>query len=74
MIDIANDRILSIPDAARYLRKRLREKKRPHPATVYRWTHQGLQGVILESVQIGAKRYTSVEALQRFARALSVGQ
>ncbi|MEQ8763210.1 MAG: DUF1580 domain-containing protein [Planctomycetota bacterium] len=71
MIDLANDRILSIPDASRYLRKRLREKKRPHTATVYRWTHQGLNGVLLESVQIGSKRYTSVEALQRFTRELS---
>ncbi|MEQ8763208.1 MAG: DUF1580 domain-containing protein [Planctomycetota bacterium] len=53
------------------MRRRFHEKKRPHLATVYRWTTRGLQGIVLESVQIGGKRYTSLEAIQRFIERLS---
>lgn len=39
---------------------------RPHLSQLYRWSMVGLRGVKLEWLQIGGKRYTSVEALDRF--------
>ena len=42
---------------------------RPHVATCWRWIKRGVRGVKLETVLIGGKRYTSLEALQRFAEA-----
>ena len=40
-------------------------------ASAYRWTTRGVRGVVLETVQIGGTRYTSVEAFQRFTNALT---
>lgn len=65
------EHVISLNDAVRLLPKR-REGKRPHVSCVYRWTTSGCRGVILESVQIGGTRCTSVEALQRFFAALGV--
>lgn len=39
---------------------------RPHVATCWRWINRGCRGVKLETVLVGGKRYTSLEALQRF--------
>jgi len=38
-------------------------------ATGWRWIKRGCRGIKLESCLIGGKRYTSLEALQRFAEA-----
>ena len=40
-----------------------------HISCVYRWTNEGSRGRVLEYVQIGGRRYTTMEALQRFAEA-----
>jgi hypothetical protein len=42
-----------------------------HISSVYRWTTSGVRGVVLETVQVGGRRLTSLEALQRFAERLS---
>ena len=39
---------------------------RPHVATVWRWILHGLNGIRLESVKVGGRRFTSEEAIQRF--------
>jgi hypothetical protein len=39
--------------------------------TSYRWSTRGVRGIVLETVQIGGTRYTSVEAFQRFTDALT---
>lgn len=70
-LDVSLETIINLHNAAGYMRRRFHEKKRPHLATVYRWTTRGLQGIVLESVQIGGKRYTSLEAIQRFIERLS---
>ena len=71
MIDFTNEHVVSLNDAAQMLPRR-REGKKPHPATLYRWTVRGVKGVILETIQVGGTRCTSVEALQRFFEQLSV--
>lgn len=70
MISLANEHILSLSEAAKILPKR-RAGKRPHVATLYRWSTRGLRGVMLEVIQVGATRCTSREALQRFFDSLS---
>ena len=37
--------------------------------TVWRWMLKGTRGVVLESIRIGGRRYTSVEACSRFIEA-----
>jgi len=67
MIDIQSEEVVSLTEAARskYLPRR-REGKRPHVATLFRWASRGVRGVVLETIQCGGTRCTSVEALQRF--------
>jgi hypothetical protein len=39
---------------------------RPHISTLVRWWRRGVRGVKLETILIGGRRYTSLEALTRF--------
>jgi hypothetical protein len=43
----------------------------PHTSTLIRWALRGLRGVRLETVLIGGRRYTSVEAIERFLARLN---
>ena len=70
MIDISNEHVLTLAQAAKELPQR-RKGRKPHLSCMYRWTTSGCRGVILESIQIGGTRCTSREAIQRFAVALS---
>ena len=38
-------------------------------ATRERWMREGIRGVVLESILLGGKRFTSKEAIARFLRA-----
>ncbi len=40
--------------------------KRPHIATIYRWSKHGIAGVVLETISIGGSSFSSEEALLRF--------
>ncbi len=70
MIDIQNETVLSLTEAARHLPRR-RAGKRPHVATLYRWAQGGVRGVILETLQVGGTLCTSLEAVQRFCNQLT---
>jgi hypothetical protein len=65
MIDTMTETILTLAEAAQHLPRR-RAGRKTHVTTLYRWTVSGCRGVVLEHIQIGATRCTSVEALQRF--------
>ena len=41
----------------------------PHVSTIHRWRLRGIRGIRLETVLIGGRRFTSREALARFAAA-----
>ena len=69
MIDLQNESILSLSEAAKALPRV--EGKRPHTSTIFRWTRDGVRGVRLDSVRLGRRLCTSREALQRFVTALS---
>lgn len=74
MIDIRTEAIFSLTEAAKSeCLPRRRKGKRPHVATFFRWTTAGVRGVVLESIQCGGTRCTSVEAIQRFFNRLSGG-
>lgn len=61
MVDVANETLLTLADAAKRL------PNRPSLCTLWRWRKRGVRGRRLESVTIGGLVYTSVEALARFA-------
>lgn len=70
MLDIRTEQIVSFREATALLPKR-RRGRRCHVSTLYRWAQAGCRGVVLETVQIGGQRCTSVEALERFFARLS---
>ncbi|MBA3482788.1 MAG: DUF1580 domain-containing protein, partial [Pirellulales bacterium] len=64
MINIATEHLVSLSQASRLL------PGRPAVSTLWRWS-RGIRGVQLSTTLIGAKRYTSTEALQRFCDQLT---
>jgi len=62
-IDISSETLLSLTDAAKTL------PGRPHVSSLHRWRLRGVRGVKLETILIGGRRYTTQEALARFAAA-----
>ena len=71
MINIATENLLTLPDAAKRLPRRRRDRP-VHVSTLYRWISRGVRGVRLEAVQIGGSLYVSQQSLQRFADCLTV--
>jgi len=70
MINIQVEQVVSLTDATKLMPKR-RGGKRPHVATMHRWSTRGHRGIVLETLQVGGTKCTSVEALQRFFDRLS---
>ena len=58
-----NEDLISLSQAAREL------PGRPHLSTIWRWTTRGVRGVVLETLVVAGRRFTSHEALQRFVAA-----
>lgn len=67
---LLGEELLSLSGAAAILPRR-RGGRKVHTATLYRWTVNGLRGVVLESLQVGGTRCTSREALERFFERLN---
>ncbi len=68
-IDLENEHLLSMSQAATFLSKKLpgRRGGRPiHTSTLHRWTTRGLKGVRLEVMCAGGTRFTSIPAIERF--------
>ena len=70
MIDTTTETVVTFPQAADELLRR-RMGRKIHVSTFYRWGTAGCRGVRLETIQIGATRCTSREALQRFFERLT---
>ena len=66
MIDLQTETVVSIAEAVRYI------PGRPSLATVWRWVLSGTRAGKLDSILIGGRRFTSVEAIQRFAQQSTV--
>ncbi len=65
MIDTTKENLISIREA------RHQFPHRPSISTIWRWIPKGVKGAVLESIRIGGRRFTSVEACQRFIDATS---
>lgn len=64
MIDVLNEDMVALDDARKLM------PGDPDRATLYRWAlGPGSHGVRLETVKVGRKRFTSKQAIQRFAEA-----
>ena len=66
MIDIHSESIIPVSEIRSHVPRNPRTGKKAHLATGWRWIKRGCRGVKLETVLIGGKRYSSLEALQRF--------
>ena len=64
-IELQEETLLTLAQAA------LRTPGAPHVSTLHRWRLRGVRGVKLETVLIGGRRFTSEEALRRFADRLT---
>ena len=67
MIDIRCERLINFSEAAAFLPA----GSRPNLSTWWRWYTKGWLGVRLETVRAGKRRYTTVEAMQRFITAVT---
>ena len=65
MIDIKYEKPLSFPAI-----KKL-HPAHPSLATIWRWSLKGLRGVRLETIKVGGRRYTTLEAIDRFSARLT---
>jgi hypothetical protein len=63
MIELSAENVFPIAEAPKHI------PGRPSIATVWRWVLRGCAGTKLESILIGGRRFTSEEAIQRFADA-----
>jgi len=68
-IDITQDKLVSLEDAAKMFPKP--GGGHIHPKTVKNWITQGYQGIVLEGAQVGSKFYTTKDALRLFSQRLS---
>ncbi|MEM6468257.1 MAG: DUF1580 domain-containing protein [Planctomycetota bacterium] len=62
-VDLLTEDLLSLAQATREI------PTRPNVSTVWRWAKRGIRGVRLETVKVGGKQMTSVQALTRFLQA-----
>ena len=62
-IDFDSERVISLQSAAAFVGV--------HRSTVYRWADGSVDGCCLETLRVGGRRRTSVEALQRFFERLT---
>src|SRR3954466_8086388 len=65
MIDLQNETILTLCEAARKL------PNKPNLTTLSRWRTRGCRGVRLETLLLGGRRVTSSQALERFFTAVT---
>ena len=68
-IDIHRETLVAIKKIPDHVPRNSRSGKKVNLATAWRWQQRGCRGIRLESILVGGQRYTSLEALQRFAEA-----
>lgn len=59
-VDLLTEDLLSLAQATRQL------PTRPNVSTVWRWAKRGVGGTKLETIKIGGKQLTSLQAINRF--------
>lgn len=66
-IDLSAESVIGMPEASRRL------PGCPNLSTLHRWRLHGCRGHKLDTVLVGGRRYTSIEALDRFLAAINGG-
>lgn len=66
---MADDNYLTLAEVAKQLPAS--RGRRVHTNTVRRWASQGVRGIVLETVIVGGRRYTTEAALETFSRRLT---
>jgi len=69
-IDISVENPIPLIQAAAHVPRRRRGRKAA-ASTLHRWATHGLRGIVLETLQVGGTKCTSLAALQRFFDRLS---
>jgi hypothetical protein len=70
-IDLSCEQVMTLREVASIL-PRQRAGRKVHVSTLYRWASpRGVRGVRLETLKLGGRVVTSVEAVQRFAERCS---
>ncbi len=69
-MDLTREVPITLAAAAKLFPKNARGKH-PHVSQLYRYSTRGLRGIVLETIQAGAKKCTSREAVFRFFAGLS---
>lgn len=69
MINLQTETLLTFSQATKYLPRH--GGKKVSPSTVYRWASDGYHGVKLEWLKLPGAKVTTVEAIERFAAALT---
>lgn len=60
------EELICLKTACQEIGSLLPGNQRPHLATLHRWCNRGIRGSKLESLRVGAKVFTSRQALTRF--------
>lgn len=63
-VRLLSERLMSLPDACLAFPGRKVSR-----ATLHRWRAPGVRGICLETVLVGGRRMTSLEAIERFLAA-----
>jgi hypothetical protein len=65
-----DEQLMTLAEVARYVPRQ--NGRKVHLSTLYRWSTIGCRGVILETLQAGATRVSSREAVARFFERLTM--
>ena len=65
MIQFENETVVSFKQAAEIV------PGGAHYNTITKWADNGVKGIVLESIRVGRRRFTSKEAIQRFIEELT---
>jgi len=70
MIDLTKEQLITFKEATRILPKRP-NGRHLHISAIYRWATKGTRGIVLESLRLGGRSYTTIQALQRYGDRLA---
>ena len=66
---LSSEKIVSFTEASKLLP--VINGRRIHPSALWRWARKGVKGVRLETRRLGGRFVTSMEAIERFSKALA---
>ena len=66
MSNILDDELITLSEAATFMREKFPKSSKLHVSSLYRWAKKGIHGRKLEAVTAGSKIFTSIAAVERF--------